>query len=412
MPTEPITFSFAWWGNDDRAAAVEAAINEFTSRYPNITIEPEPNSAAFAAVTEAMVTRMAAGTEADFNQVNYSWVHSFGRGRNVFADLRQFDDIIDFSEFSETDIALMTLDGGQIGGVSHNMNARMLLTNTVMLQEFGLTELPASFDDFVALAGQISANNIEVDAGDNRYAHVPFSNLDIDHYVLAMFYSMTGKENVVDGKFNYTVDEVRAVLDNLVRFDAAGGQPSHANHDPINNRENSVWTSGRALSSFQWINNPHVDSAPYGGGDRVDEFTLFPFPQPGDKVVAVARPGLAHAISRNTKHPEVVAYFLNYFYSDPAAIKAVGTQLGIPSARTAYQIVVDEGMVHPLAALGLELLNKLPVGPMGAFWEDSTLREPRYALYDELRTGRLTTQQAAERLVGEQQEALDVIFRQ
>ena len=287
----------------------------------------------------------------------------------------------------------------------------MLLFNEVFLRELGLNAFPTDFNEWLALAERISVNNIEIDDGNNRYAHVPFSNLDTDHFILAMLYSMTGKENVVDGRFNYTVEEIKAVLDLVLAFDAAGGQPSFENHDPINNRENSVWTSGRALSSFQWINNPMADGAPYGGGGRLDEMSYAPWPQPGGNVVAVARPGLGHAISKNSQHPEVAAYFLNFFYTDPEAVRLVGSQLGIPIARDAFEIMDSEGLVHPIAAYGLELMNSLPVAPMGAFWEEGTLRNPRYAIYDEVRVGRITTQQAAERLVREQQSALDTINR-
>jgi len=354
---------------------------------------------------------LGAGTEADINQVNYSWIHTFARGNNPFADLRDFAHIIDFTQFTPVDVGLMTLPDGEIGGLPHNMNCRMLLFNTEFLSEFGLTQFPTNWNDWIALAERISADNEEFDTGNNRYAHVPFSNLDIDHFILAMLYSMTGKENVVDGRFNYTAAEIQAVLDLVLAFDAAGGQPSFENHDPINNRENSVWTSGRALASFHWINNPVADGSPYGGGDRLNEMSMAPWPQPNGNVVAVARPGLGHAISKNSDHPEVAAYFLNFFYTDPEAIKAVGDMLGIPIAKDAFAIMEAEGLIHPLAAFGLDLMNSLEVAPMGAFWEDGTLRNPRYAIYDEVRTGRITTQQAAQRLVQENQQALDVLNR-
>ena len=136
-----------------------------------------------------------------------------------------------------------------------------------------------------------------------------------------------------------------------------------------------------------------------------------PWPQPNGNLVAVARPGLGHAISKNSAHPEVAAYFLNFFYTDPEAIRAVGTQLGIPIATDAFAILDGEGSIHPLQSLGLELMNSLPVAPMGAFWEEGALRNPRYAIYNELRTGRITSQEAAERLVQEQQDELDRMTR-
>ena len=409
MPTTPITLSFSWWGGDARHAAVEEAINIFMDKYPNITIEAQPASGAFADITEAMITRVAAGTEADINQVNFNWVHLFGRGNNVFADLRYFDHIIDFNQFSPSDIGSMTLSSGEVAGLPHGMNARMLLTNTAFLAEFGLDAMPSDFEEFLTLAEQISANNDAIDAGNNRYVHVPFSNLDIDHFVLTMFYSMFGRDNVVEGQWNFTEDEVYAVLELMMRFDAVGGQPSFENHDPINNDQNQVWTSARAASSFQWINVPMVQATSYGGGDYTDEMVLFPFPQVGGNTVAVARASLAHAISRTASHPEVAAYFLNWFYTDPDAVRAVGIELGVPGGRDAFAIMTAG--LHPLQAQGVELLSQIPVGEMGIYWELATLRNPRYAIYDELRTGSISLRDAAERMVREQQDAIDIFHR-
>jgi oligogalacturonide transport system substrate-binding protein len=146
-------------------------------------------------------------------------------------------------------------------------------------------------------------------------------------------------------------------------------------------------------------------------GAYENDMVLFPWPQPGGNVVGVARASLAHAISRNSSHSEVAAYFLNWFYTDPAAIRAVGTELGVPGARDAFRIMSEDGTLHPLQQQGIELLNALPVASMGIYWEDGTLRNPRYAVYDELRTGRITLREAAERMVREQQAALDTIYR-
>jgi len=412
MPTTPITLTFWWWGGDARNTAVENAVNIFMDRYPNITIEIQPNTAPFADATQDLLTRVAAETEADINQVNFNWVHLWGRGDNVFADLAQFRHIIDFDQFAPSDIDSMTLSDGQIAGLPHGMNARMLLTNMTFLAEFGLDALPTDFEEFIALAERISVDNAELDTAEaNRYLHVPFSNLDIDHFILTQLYSMTGREPVANRRWQYTVDEVEAVLNMLLRLDAAGGQPSFENHDTINNRQNAVWMSGRAASSFQWINNPQLDASTYGGGDRIDEFRLFPFPQPGGNVVAAARASLGHAISRHSAHPEIAAYFLNFLYTDPEAIRAVGAELGVPGARDAFAIMSGEGRIHQLQEQGIELLNTLPTAFMTIYWEDASLRNPRYAIYDEVRTGRITAREGAERMVSEQQEAIDAIYR-
>jgi ABC-type glycerol-3-phosphate transport system substrate-binding protein len=198
----------------------------------------------------------------------------------------------------------------------------------------------------------------------------------------------------------------------MVEMDAAGVQPSFANQDPIDNEQNAVWVSGRGGSTYSWISNPNVAAGSYMGGGHQDDIGMAVFPVPaGMTGYPMVRPGMGHSISRNTNHPEAVAYFLNYFYHDEVAVKAVGTMLGIPSAIGAFAILEGQGLIQGHAAMGLDLIISTPTAPMGAFWEDETLRQPRYAIQDALRSGNITVQQAAERFVNEQQAALDLIFR-
>jgi oligogalacturonide transport system substrate-binding protein len=414
MPTTPVNFSFWWWGNEARHTAVEDAVDLFTARYPNVSIEIQPATGPFAEIIEMMVTRVAGGMEADICQVNYAWVHGFGRGDNVFADLRAFSHIIDFNEWSDADLGLMTLADGQVGAVPHNMNGRILLYNKPLLAEFGYQTFPTTFEDMLSLARQISANNSVVDDGNNRYLLVHGTEIELDSMMLSLLYSMTGKEHVVGSDLQYTVADALMMYELMVAMDEAGAQPSFANHDPANNEQNRVWVTGRGGATYSWVSNPHVWAGTFMGGDNQANIGVAYFPVPaGYEDRNMQRPGLGHAISRTTSASvaPVVAYFLNEFYTDPDMIRAVGSLLGIPSAFTAYNILLNEGLIPPLQAQGLELITTRASGPMGPYWEDETLRQPRYAIQNELRAGRITPQQAAERFVNEQQSALNLIFR-
>src|SRR5690349_5766757 len=38
-PTAPVTINFTWWGNDDRAARYQEALDLFKEQYPYITVQ-------------------------------------------------------------------------------------------------------------------------------------------------------------------------------------------------------------------------------------------------------------------------------------------------------------------------------------------------------------------------------------
>ena len=411
MPTEPISIAFSWWGNDARREGVEGAINEFTSRYPNVSIEPQVESGPFAETIEKMITRLAAGTEADFNQVNYNWLHVFGQGNNVFADLRPYANIIDFDAWVPSDLQLMTLANGEVAGVPHNMNGRVVLYNKTLLAEFGRDTFPTTWEDMIALGREVAANNTAVDGGNNRHLITIFENVVTDNISLMLLYSATGKPHVVDGQLQYTIPEARDMLEKILEFDQSGTNHDFVNQDPINNEQSTYWTSGRSGAAYNWISNPNVNAGAFKGGGHEDELGMTEFPMPGGNNVMMVRPGMGHAMSRNTAHPEVVAYFLNYFYLDPVAVRSVAMLLGAPSAIHAFEILTNDGLITGLPALGLDILNNANVAEMGPLWEDETLRTAvRYRVLDAVRSGSMDLDTAAAEWVNGQQAALNLIF--
>src|SRR4026208_1386368 len=78
------TIRFDWWGNPDRAAVTEKAIDLFEQKNPDITVGP--SFAEFSAYFQKLATQIAGGGAPDVLQMDYRYVREYA-DRGVLAPL-------------------------------------------------------------------------------------------------------------------------------------------------------------------------------------------------------------------------------------------------------------------------------------------------------------------------------------
>jgi len=408
----PTTIRKAWWGGDARHEAVNAALDIFTQRYPNITIIPEYG--AFSGYLDSLVVQMAGQAEADLLLSNYAWVHALGSGQNVFADLRDFGHIINLNEWTPTLRAFTTTADGQLAGVPHGITGRVIIYNTEMLAEHGLSSFPATFDEWIEFGETVAANNQALDAGYNAYAFFPIGPESMDIVMLTMLYNHTGRNLETDGQINFTVDEVEYMFNIWQRMIDSGALPTWDQQEGVSDVFNPVWMEGRGGSVFEWVGNIFLAGGAFMDNDVAERrvegvgVALLPATTPGGSRNSMQRPSLVHVVSRNSANPELAAYLLNFLYTDEEALLVLGNAFGIPLSNTAAYLFEREGGAWGLQQDGFELLDANQ-GVMCPMFEDPNLRPQRFAAIEAFRTGSIDARTAAERWVEDQQRELNAM---
>ena len=407
-----VTIRMSWWGNDPRHDAANAALDLFTSRYPHVTVIREYG--VFAGFQTALTTQLASQSEPDIVQSNYAWIHAFDAGRNVFLNLRDYDHIIDLSEWAPSLLDFTTTTDGQLAGVPHGMTGRVIIYNQAMLAEHGFSSFPTDFPEWIRLGEAIAANNATLDAGDNTYAFFPLGPESLDIVLLTMLYNETGRNLQADGRILHTVAEVEGMFELIGQMIATGTIPTWEQQEAPHDATNPVWMQGRGGSVFEWVSNIFLAGGNFYGNSQADRrieglgVALLPAVTPGGSQNIMQRPSLVHAVSRNTQHPELAVYLLNWLYTDPDALDILGAQFGIPLSRTWAAISERDGQVWGLQSEGLGLLMG-NIGEMCHLFEDPNLRPERLAAIEGFRTGAMNARQAAERWVNGQQSELSMM---
>lgn len=405
---DPVELRFSWWGSDNRHDAFQAVIDLYTSKHPNVTIKAE--FGAWDGWQQNILTQMGGNTEADIVQVNYNWVHSFGKGKNVFLDLRTLSDYIELGNWDDEYLSAMTV-GGELAAIPHGMNGRAHLYNKPLFDEAGIP-YPTTYAELIEAGGIIGKDNTPTGA-DNKYVLMNIGKECPDLYIAQMLFNDTGKIMQVGGQVQYTEEEVIKAFNDYLSFAEAGAMETFHQQDAIANESNPVWTSGRGGSIYEWVGTMDKYLGSYKGGEARDEIAIAPYivPEAGMTPTIYVKPNLGYAISKNSKNPEVAADFLNFFFTDPEAVEILGTSIGISSNKVTRGIQEKAGHLGGIMKQGYDMLDSYPQIVMDPYFEDANVRGVRYEAIEAFRSGASTVEVAAKDYIERQQAELDKLFK-
>ena len=402
-----VTIKFSWWGADNRHEAMKKVVDLYEKANPNVTVDVEYG--AWDGWQAKVLTQLSGKTEADVMQVNYNWLFSFGRGKNVFYDMNKVKDYIHLENWDKTYLKAMQVDGVQ-SAVPYGMTGRVNLMNEQLYKDNGL-ELPTTYDDLLADGKIIAAKNTATGA-DNKYALVNNGDVSKDLFIAQMLYNQTGKVMQTDGKVNYKASDVEKVLEQYKELEDAGAMPTFSQDNSIETNANPQWVNGNAGGTYEWANSLAQWSDSYKGGKAEGELKVGPYLQTDKdtKPTVYVKPNFGYAISKNTKNPEVAADFINFLLTDKDAVTAAGDALGISSNKVTYDLQVKDDLLTGTVADGYAMLDNYDQTVMDPYFEDDNVRNERYTAIEAFRTGKMSAKEAAKDYVEKQQEALDEYY--
>ena len=153
----PVSMTISWWGGDSRHEAYQNAIKEFQAEHSNITIEP--TFAAWSGWEEKMAAAFIAGNAQDVCQVNWNWLYNYSADGSKFVDLNTVSNFLDLTQWDDAAMdACYVANSQQCVPVS--MTGRIFFWNMTTFNKAGITEVPTTWDAFLADCEAIKANGI------------------------------------------------------------------------------------------------------------------------------------------------------------------------------------------------------------------------------------------------------------
>ncbi|MGB3336004.1 MAG: extracellular solute-binding protein [Devosia sp.] len=314
-----------------------------------------------------LATQTAGGNAPDLIQMDYRYIVEYAK-RNAIAPLDEFvGGVLDLSSFDADQLEGGKVDG-KLYGISLGANSVATLVNTAAFAEAGV-EAPTNdwtYDDIMTKGEAFAAANIR--GGMKMMTDSSGTEPMLDNWLrqkgLALY--------TADGKLGFGADEMVEWFTMWNKFRDAGvivGPEDQAlDTGPL---ETTMLVTGNAalmpsnsnqLVGYQALLQDKLDMVGYprlaagvGGGHY-------------------RKPSMFFSVAGSSANKEAAADFLNFFISDPEAVKALGVERGIPCVSAARDVVaptLDEGSqiaLNFVANLG-DLLGPLPPPPPAAAGE-------------------------------------------
>ena len=336
------TLTLSWWGGDARHEATQAAVDAFKAATGT---EVTCTYSAWSGWEDKMSQYFASDSAFDVNQVNWNWLFSFTNadGSSKFYDLNEVADVIDLSQFDAGALAQCTVDG-KLLAIPVSMTGRIFYWNKTTFEKAGL-ETPKTLADLMA-AGPVFAEKL----GDECY---PLALGSYDKMILMVHYleCKYGKDWVVDGKLNYTKDEIVEGFAFIQSLEDAHVIPSSETltgdgADSLD--KNPKWMEGKYAGIWEWDSSASKFEKALNEGQELivgDYFTDL-----GEYQGGFTKVSMAMCIANTAADKKLAASLIEFLLNSEEGARLMNSQRGIPLSKKANELCLAEGLLNAKVA--------------------------------------------------------------
>ncbi|MFP3713130.1 ABC transporter substrate-binding protein [Puerhibacterium sp. TATVAM-FAB25] len=383
-----ITLSLAWWGNDDRAAKYEEAVDLFEEKYPNITVQTQFQ--AWDDYWTARSTEAAGQTLPDVFQMDLSYLRQYG-ATNQLLDLNGQTGVnLDVEGVDDTLLESGVIDGSQYG-IPTSTNTLAFFYNADLTEKFGI-EPPAegyTWDDYAAWVQEVS----EAGAGADPAVYGSGDYTGTFWFFLQWLIQDGTDPFTEDGGLNFDEADMTAWLEQAQPLrEAQAFYPIEKSKqlEPLGG-----FTVNEAASEISWDNF----LAGYVADSGTDNIQMLPIPANDEGETGMFyKPSMLLSASAATEEPEAAAALIDFLVNDPEVGTIFGTSKGVPAVaaqRDAMEVEpgsIDERVVAYEEQVAEQVTESAPV-PVEGF---GAIEAEFKRLGEELQYGTITPDELVE----------------
>ncbi len=330
------------WGGDSRHEATEKAIQAFMAKYPNITVTAEYG--AWSGWEEKQALNIMGGNAADVMQINWNWIESYsGNGKN-FANLEDYKDVLDLTQFPAESLELCKADG-KLMAVPVALTGRLFYWNKTTFDEVGVA-IPTDEASLFAAGEAFKAFDED---------YYPLAMGEYDRMIFLVYYleSIYGKPWVQDGQLQYTAEEIAAGMEFMNKLEDGHVIPTLAvlNGDMADSIDkNAKWIDGKYAGILEWDSSASKfeQAVKESTNKPGQEFVIGDFIKFGDYDGGFTKISMGLAVAASSAHPKEAAMLINFLLNDPEGVEICSTERGIPCSAAAVQVLNEKDLGNAL----------------------------------------------------------------
>ena len=389
----------AWWGAQERASRTQKALDLFRGRNPGIAIDTQ--TSGWDDYWPRLATQTAGGDAPDILQMDYAYIAEYARRGALAALDDQMPKPLDLGSFDPASRKAGVI-AGKTYGVTCGVNSVCVIYDRTMIEKLGLP-LPTqdwTWSGFADLAAEIGK------AGNGKF--YGSGDAAFNQQAMEIWVRQRGKPFYTEeGKLGFGAEDAAAwyAFWNDLR-QKKGAAPAEVQAlDTTDDVETSLITLGKAAMTFVFSNQIVAQQAAVQ--DRLG-LVMFPHAGPGSQPGQYLNPSMLFSVSAQSEHKGESARLIDFLVTDPAAVKALGAERGVPPSIPMAGLL--EGQLDGVARMQVDYITSIrdkvgdlpPPPPKGVVEIDELMKR----VAEEVAFGKLSPSEAGKALHDEAQDIL------
>lgn len=384
-----VVLRYTWWGNPDRAARTQEAVDLFKKTHPGMDVQT--SFAGYEPYKQKLAVQAAGGDAPDVMQLDYRMIDQYASG-GVLLDLGEQRSVLETTEFEPGLLATGKVDG-KLYAIPQGRGSETMVYDTAQWKAAGV-ELPTAgwtWTDWADAMRELADKTGKPGGTDPGQSEDAFE----------VWLRGQGKSLYTeDRRLGFTADDLTrwwTFTDKLRRDGAVSSAEQTTQLD--GSVENTPLGRRTAFSEMNW-------DAPASGYLALvpDGISLAPMPSNEDGTPGqYFKPSMFMGVAADTGHPKESAQLVDFMLNDPDAAKILGASRGIPVNESIRDEVASDlkdfdKTIYEYQAPFEGKLNAPPQAPPSG---DSALQTTFQRDYDQVSYERLSPREAAENYITE-----------
>jgi multiple sugar transport system substrate-binding protein len=337
-PNAEVTLNFTWWGNDDRAARYEEALDLFTEQHPNITVQTSFQD--FPNYWTSRATEAAGRSLPDVMQFDLSYLREYNENGHLLDLTDYLGEAIDTAEIDESLLASGQLDDAQVG-IPTSTNTLALFYHPSLLEQTGV-EVPSedyTWDDYNEFIAAVSSAGESTPEGQPIYGSGDYT---ATFWFFLQWLVQKGVEPFTeDGELGFDEQDMKDFLSSTE--DLRADKAVYPVERGVQLLPLGGFTVNEAATEISWDN--FLAGYEADSGDTDIQMLPVPSGEDGNKAMFF-KPSMLLSAGANTEHPAEAAMLIDFLINDPEVGRIFGTSKGVPATQAQRDaMTLEEGSV-------------------------------------------------------------------
>jgi multiple sugar transport system substrate-binding protein len=329
-----VALRMSTWGNDSRLKLTEEAVTAFEQANPGITVQVE--NSEFSSYWDKLATQTAGNDAPDVIQMDESYIAAYG-GRSALLDLSTQSSVLDLSAMDAK-----VLDTGKVGGTLVGAPVGVALfsvgVNPELLRQAGL-KMPDdktwTWDDLATMASTVTEK-----LGSKGVVGMDFFGLSAAEIGVwarqrnQEVFPTEGQAGVTSETLVSYFEFAKKMLDTKATS-SAGGQVEATTAA----LDLSPFATNKAAFHLQF----HTQIAAFvaASGSELQLLRL-PARESGESARMVNKASMYWSLPARGEHSEEGAKLVSFLMTDPAAVKILKVERGVPAIAEVQSLIEPE----------------------------------------------------------------------